>query len=46
MTGALVQEHDTSEFSVKGRIEASTITVNVKVSATFELEPKQKKKKH
>ena len=44
--GESTQSQSTNEFSIRSKIEACTVTVNVKVSATFELEPKQKKKKH
>ena len=44
VTGAMSADHNTLEFGIKGRIEAATITVTVKVSANFEIEPKTKKK--
>eukprot|EP00112_Aurelia_sp_Birch-Aquarium-sp1_P016243 Seg3667.3 transcript_id=Seg3667.3/GoldUCD/mRNA.D3Y31 product="Interleukin-1 receptor-associated kinase 1-binding protein 1" protein_id=Seg3667.3/GoldUCD/D3Y31 len=43
VTGAMSADH-TLESGIKGRIEAATITVTVKISATFEIEPKTKKK--
>ena len=44
--GESTQHHNANDFSIRSRIEACTVTVNVKISATFELEPKQKKKNH
>ena len=46
VTGGSTQDHhNANEFSIKARLEACTVTVCVTVSATFELEPKQKKKR-
>ena len=44
--GDSTQQHSANEFSIRAKIEACTVTVNVKISATFVLEPKQKKKNH
>jgi len=44
VTGESGHHEGANEFSIRARIAASTVTINVRISATFELEPKQKKK--
>eukprot|EP00795_Rhopilema_esculentum_P017121 gene17121-8645_t len=46
VVGATSTDGSTRDQGINARVEAATVHINVKVSASFEIEPKPKKKSH